>query len=114
MTTHTDKRLILLNPADNIFVCAGDMAANETIELEGDSLLLTSAVELGHKLARRDIAAEEKILKYGVSIGSAKTNIQRGEHVHLHNIKSDYIPSHIRSGIVNETAGDATTNEELS
>jgi len=46
---------------------------------------------LGHKLAARAIRAGEKILKYRVPIGSATQDIAAGEHVHLHNMKSDYI-----------------------
>jgi hypothetical protein len=34
------------------------------------------------------------VLKYGVSIGSATADISLGEHVHLHNIKSDYTPTY--------------------
>ena len=56
------------------------------------------AVELGHKLARRVIAADARVLKYGAPIGSMRVNVARGEHVHLHNLKSDYIPSTTREG----------------
>ena len=35
-------------------------------------------------------------MKYGVSIGSALQGIHPGEHVHLHNMKSDYLPPHTR------------------
>ncbi|HRJ73596.1 MAG TPA: SAF domain-containing protein [Terrimicrobiaceae bacterium] len=42
----------------------------------------------------RDIRTGEKILKYGVPIGSATCDIAFGEHVHLHNMKSDYLPTY--------------------
>ena len=51
------------------------------------------AIELGHKLARRALAADTRVLKYGAPIGSMKTAVARGEHVHLHNLRSDYLPS---------------------
>jgi (2R)-sulfolactate sulfo-lyase subunit alpha len=35
-------------------------------------------------------------VKYGMSIGSSTLEIQPGDWVHLHNMKSDYIPSHTR------------------
>lgn len=100
MTSKTDNRLILLNESDNIFVCRRKMEAGETVLIEGSDVSLETGIELGHKLARVDIRRGEKIIKYGVSIGSAKTDISRGDHVHLHNIKSDYIPSHLRDGKV--------------
>ena len=92
----TDNRLILLNERDNVLVCRDQIYASEVIELDGDNIRVLGSVDLGHKLARKKIAAGEKIIKYGVSIGSAIVDIQRAQHVHLHNIKSDYIPSHTR------------------
>jgi hypothetical protein len=37
------------------------------------------------------IAQGEKVLKYGLPIGSATRDIEAGEHVHVQNLKSDYI-----------------------
>ena len=110
MSKDTDKQFILLHETDNVFVCCKKTLANETVRLEGGQLVLISDIEVGHKLARKDIRCGDKILKYGVSIGSAKTDIKRAEHVHLHNLKSDYIPPHIRGGIVSDTK---TSIEEL-
>lgn len=46
-------------------------------------------IEDGHKYARVDIKAGEKIIKYGQSIGHALCDIKKGEHVHTHNIKTN-------------------------
>jgi altronate hydrolase len=43
----------------------------------------------GHKYARRDIAAGEDIVKYGMPIGHATCAIAKGEHVHVHNVKTN-------------------------
>ena len=45
-------------------------------------------IPLGHKIALRDIKQGEKVLKYGRVIGVAIKDIKKGEHVHIHNIKS--------------------------
>jgi hypothetical protein len=90
--------LLLLHPDDNILVARRDIAAGERVELDGESFVIPAAVELGHKLARRAIAAEERVLKYGAPIGSMKAGVARGEHVHMHNLRSDYIPSTTREG----------------
>ncbi len=88
--------LLLLHPDDNILVARREIAAGERVELDGESFVIPAAVELGHKLARRAIAPDERVLKYGAPIGSMKTAVARGEHVHLHNLRSDYIPSTTR------------------
>ncbi len=43
----------------------------------------------GHKYAARDIAEGENIIKYGQPIGHATSNINAGEHVHTHNVKTN-------------------------
>jgi hypothetical protein len=90
--------LLLLHPDDNILVARRDIAAGERVELDGESFTIPGAVELGHKLARSALAADTRVLKYGAPIGSMKIAVGRGEHVHLHNLRSDYIPSTTREG----------------
>ena len=85
--------LLLLHPDDNIVVARRDIIAGERVELDGESFVIPAAVELGHKLARRALEADARVLKYGAPIGSMKVAVARGEHVHLHNLRSDYIPS---------------------
>ena len=45
--------------------------------------------EDGHKYARRDIAEGENVIKYGMPIGHATRAIAAGEHVHVHNLKTN-------------------------
>ena len=40
------------------------------------------------------IPAGTKVVKFAAPIGSATCPIQPGEHVHLHNLKSDYLPTY--------------------
>lgn len=89
-----DRRLILLGPGDNCLAVATSIVAGDTLEIEGHRVTLQAAVGIGHKLARHDIAAGEKIIKYGAVIGSATVAIRCGEHVHLHNLASDYLPTY--------------------
>ena len=85
---------ILLSPLDNIVVLTQSVRAGEAIDVAGRLLTPEKPLGLGHKLALRRIATGEKILKYGVPIGSATRIIEPGEHVHLHNMQSDYLPTY--------------------
>lgn len=42
----------------------------------------------GHKRALRHISKGERVIKYGYPIGIALTDIEEGEHVHTHNLKT--------------------------
>ena len=72
------------------------LQSGERLIVGGQTIEGTRAFSLGDKIASRPIAAGEKIVKYGAPIGSATQAIARGEHVHTHNLKSDYLPTLLR------------------
>jgi (2R)-sulfolactate sulfo-lyase subunit alpha len=45
-------------------------------------------IPIGHKLAIRELKANETVVKYSVDIGRAVAAIKVGEHAHVHNIKT--------------------------
>ncbi len=85
--------LIQLSPKDNVLIVARSLAKGERYEIDGQTFTLQEPLGLGHKIASTDIGIGEKILKYGAPIGSATASIAKGEHVHLQNMKSDYLPT---------------------
>jgi hypothetical protein len=89
----TDRRLLLLNADDNVFVTRAPLAAGEAILIAGAKIVMAHGLALGHKLARVHISPGEKVKKYGAPIGTATKTIAPGDHVHVHNLSSDYTPS---------------------
>ncbi len=89
----TDSRLLVLAPGDNIAVARLEIAAGTALQVAGKSVTLDRALGFGHKIALRDIAAGEKIVKYGAPIGRATAAIPQGDYVHSHNVASDYMAS---------------------
>ena len=53
------------------------------------NLAVNDPIPLGHKFALRDIHNGESIIKYGENIGHAVTDIPKGDHVHVHNVKTN-------------------------
>lgn len=45
-------------------------------------------IPLGHKIALRDFKAGDTVVKYGEDIGKIVATIKKGEHVHVHNLKT--------------------------
>ena len=59
--------------------------------MEGDGSATVEAkneVPLGHKLALVDLNVGDTIIKYGHDIGKVVKAIKKGEHVHVHNVKT--------------------------
>jgi hypothetical protein len=88
------EKLILLHPTDNVLIVRKTIEAGEKIMVNGAPIVYTKEIALGHKIAARDINKGEEIIKYGVPIGSATETIPAGAHIHLHNMKSDYIQTY--------------------
>jgi hypothetical protein len=85
--------LLQINSADNVAVAVQALQAGHKENIGGAMLVVLQNVNLGAKLALRDIAVGEKIIKFGEPIGSASEAILAGEYVHTHNLQSDYIPT---------------------
>jgi altronate dehydratase small subunit len=89
----SDPRLVLLAQEDNCVVVAQALLEGEVVTIDGEPVTVGETVGVGHKLARRAIARGDKVLKYGAIIGTARAPIARGEHIHTHNLASDYLPT---------------------
>ncbi len=92
-SSETDPRLLVLAPGDNIAVARLEIAAGTVLQVAGKSVTLQRAMGFGHKIALREIAAGERIVKYGAPIGRATEAIPLGGYVHSHNLASDYMAS---------------------
>jgi (2R)-sulfolactate sulfo-lyase subunit alpha len=45
-------------------------------------------IPLGHKIAIADMNIGDTVMKYGTDIGKVVAPIKKGEHVHVHNLKT--------------------------
>ena len=88
--TPSPNKLLHLHTDDNIMVVCARIEDGESISVKDHSVVIPKVLELGHKIAMRDIAKGETIFKYGMPIGEASKGIALGEHVHVHNIQSRY------------------------
>ena len=82
---------MIVEPQDNVVVAIEPIAKGDkvTYTCQGEEKNLTALedITIYHKLAARDIAKGEPIVKYGEHIGLAARDIKAGEHVHCHNLE---------------------------
>lgn len=81
-----ENKLIKINSNDNVAVAIQTLFKGDVVTVDGETFTLVTDIPAGHKVALRDIAAEESIIKYGYPIGAAKEAIKKGQHVHAFNI----------------------------
>ena len=90
MTLHT---VLLMSLEDNCLIARTALKSGERVLIDDVPVVLTQDIAIGHKLARVPLAVGDKVLRYGALIGSVTRPIGIGEHIHTHNLESDYIPT---------------------
>lgn len=59
------------------------MKEDETIKFK-----VLDDIPIGHKVALKDLQPGDTVIKYGVDIGKVVAPIKKGEHLHVHNVKT--------------------------
>lgn len=65
-----------------------DMLCVVTADNSAFNMTAKMDVPIGHKIALADIKSGDTVIKYGHDIGKAVADIAKGEHVHVHNLKT--------------------------
>jgi len=71
-----------LHPADDVLIARQQLLSGQQL---GD-VTVRGMVPAGHKIAVRDIAESQPVLRYNQIIGFASRAIRVGEHIHTHNL----------------------------
>lgn len=86
---------VLHDPNDSVaVVVTEDIKAGQQLTAlildENRTIQIPCAADilLGHKVAMKDMAIGDTVIKYGVDIGKVVAAIKTGEHAHVHNIKT--------------------------
>ncbi|WP_158729880.1 MULTISPECIES: UxaA family hydrolase [unclassified Flavobacterium] len=83
------KKLIKVNPSDNVAVALVNLAAGENINFENDTITITAAVKMKHKIALNDLNLGDRIIMYGVLVGKASAFIEKGGLLSTDNVKHE-------------------------
>jgi (2R)-sulfolactate sulfo-lyase subunit alpha len=88
------NRILAHRPADSVAVATDDLESGEEVVgrfLDGSgeiTVRVRDQVPLGHKIALRGQPAGSEVIEYGIAIGEATADIEAGDHVHVHNLRS--------------------------
>ena len=88
------KRFIKKDIKDNVATALVDLKKGEVANIFSskeehlEDVTSNEAIPHGNKIALVDIKCDEKIYKYGETIGACTEDIKKGDLVHVHNVKS--------------------------
>ena len=80
--------IVKINQNDNVAVALRPLNKGEVLQTAETAVTLMEDIPQGHKFALREIKSGEEVVKYGFRIGFAKEDIQPGQWVHVHNVKT--------------------------
>jgi len=88
-------QLLVHDRRDNVgvVVVEGLSAGTEmlcVVTEDNSDFRLTAAADIpiGHKVALADLAEGDTVIKYGVDVGRIVAGVNKGGHVHVHNLKT--------------------------
>lgn len=81
------KKVLKVNPKDNVIVALMDLPAGESVHLDGTDYTILKDIKAKHKFAAVDFEDGDHILMYGVIVGKANQSIRQGEVITTENVK---------------------------
>lgn len=82
------KEYLKIHEKDNVLVAIKEIAKGEKISIDNKEILVSEVVPAGHKMTISPIQKGEEVIKYGSCIGTAREDLQPGQWVHTHNVKT--------------------------
>jgi altronate dehydratase small subunit len=86
------KIAIIMDPKDNVATLLSDVDKDDVVQARSGETSteeqVNEPIRFGHKFALSRIGKGENVVKYGEIIGRATQDIDKGYHVHVHNVES--------------------------
>ena len=72
------SKFIKIHSVDNVAVAIHDVEAGGCFDIDGVQIVLQTNIPAGHKVALRDLAEGENVIKYGFPIGHLLKDVSKG------------------------------------
>lgn len=80
---------IQINPLDNVAVALSPLLKGGVIEINGESIVLSEDIPAGHKIALRDFAEGDIVIKYGSPISHTTQCVKKGGLLDENRVKTN-------------------------
>lgn len=102
------NKLIKVHPEDNVAIALIDLWKGDVVTFEGEEIMILEDTQAKHKISMVDLVPEDKIYMYGVLVGKATTQINRGGVLTVDNVK------HQSSSVFEKTETTPWTAPDIS
>jgi altronate hydrolase len=103
------KQLVLkVHPKDNVLVALQDLQKGQSIVFGGETFILQDDVKAKHKFFTTDLQQGDKVIMYGVLVGTAQKFIAKASWMSTENIKHAAEPYFYRNTNFKWTAPDVS------
>ena len=80
-------KVLQVHPKDNVLVALTALKKGESVATNGQSLALPDNVPAKHKFVTADLQAGERIIMYGISVGTAVEPLRQGSLITTQNVR---------------------------
>lgn len=81
------QRVLKIHPKDNVLVALQNLVKGETIQYEGEAYILQEDINAKHKFFMQDMNTGDKVIMYGVLVGTVQSAVSRGSKMATANTK---------------------------
>jgi altronate hydrolase len=81
------KKLIKVNSSDNVAVALVNLKAGDIVSFEGEAINILSDTKSKHKIALEKFESGDRIIMYGVLVGTANGVVEKGDVLTTENVK---------------------------
>ena len=81
------RNIVKVHPDDNVLVALDNLSKGERIAYNGTEILLQDNIPAKHKFVTAELHPGDPVYMYGVLVGKAQTDIQRGGLITTGNVK---------------------------
>lgn len=81
------RNIVKVHPDDNVLVALSNLSRGERVAYNGSEILLNDNIPAKHKFVTAELQQGDPIFMYGVLVGKAQENIQKGGLITTSNVK---------------------------
>jgi altronate hydrolase len=82
-----NKKILKVHPKDNVIIALSDLKKNEILEWRSSDFLLKNNISAKHKFFAEDLKQGQEVYMYGVLIGKAQSDVEKGSLMTTENVK---------------------------